>query len=78
MDLCFLEKTGYHVEDYFKEAQQKDGGLDPAMVSLLLNSLRVPDVPDYLIRPLSLAELREFVDDLRKRMALLALPESKS
>ncbi|MBL7077722.1 MAG: nucleotidyl transferase AbiEii/AbiGii toxin family protein [Kiritimatiellae bacterium] len=76
VDLCFLEKDGYRIEDYFEEAQQKDGGLDPAMVSLLLDSLQITELPDYLIKPLSLAELCAFVDDLKRRMALMAYPDA--
>jgi hypothetical protein len=76
VDLFFIEKNGYRVEDYFEEARQKDGGLDPAMVSLLLNSLRIAEPPTYLIKPLALAELRAFVDDLKRRMALMAFPDT--
>lgn len=75
VDLYFLEKEGYRVEDLFDEAQEKDGGLDPAMISLLLNSLMISELPDYLIKPLTLQELCEFVSDLKRRMALLAYPE---
>jgi len=75
VDLFFLEKDGYRIEDYFEEAQQKDGGLDPAMVSLLLDALRITELPDYLIKPMTLAELCAFVDDVKRRMALMAYPD---
>ena len=75
VDLFFLEKDGYRIEDYFEEARQKDGGLDPAMVSLLLDSLRITELPDYLIKPLTLVDLCAFVDDLKRRMALMAYPD---
>jgi hypothetical protein len=45
VDLYFLEQEGLRVETYFEEAQQKDGGLDPSMISLLLNSLAIPELP---------------------------------
>ena len=32
VDLYFLEQEGFLIETYFEEAQQKDGGLDPAMI----------------------------------------------
>ena len=44
------------------------------MVSLLLDSLRITELPDYLIKPLTLEELCAFVDDLKRRMALMAYP----
>jgi hypothetical protein len=75
VDLYFLEQKGMRIEDHFDEARQKDGGLDPAMISCLLQSVQIPDLPDYLIKSLSLDELRSFVETLRKRMALLAYPE---
>ncbi len=46
------------------------------MVSLLLDSLQITELPDYLIKPLSLAELCAFVDDLKRRMALMAYPDA--
>ncbi len=70
----FLEKAGFRVEDCFADAQQKDGGLDPGMISLLLDSVAVKELPDYLIAPLSLDELRAYVDELKRRMALMAYP----
>jgi hypothetical protein len=76
VDLYFLEKAGYRIDDYFEEARQKDGGLDPAMVSLLLDSLRITEVPDYMIKPLTLSELCSFIDELKRRMALKAFPEN--
>ncbi len=75
VDLYFIEKEGFRIETYFEEAQQKDGGLDPSMISLLLDSVSVAELPDYMIKPLTLGELQTFVDDLKRRMALLAYPE---
>ncbi len=74
VDLYFLEQRGMRIEDHFEEARQKDGGLDPALVSCMLKSIQVVELPDYLIKPLSLDEFKAFVEALRKRMALLAYP----
>ncbi|MEI8140716.1 MAG: nucleotidyl transferase AbiEii/AbiGii toxin family protein [bacterium] len=76
VDLFFLERVGFKIEDCFEEAQQKDGGLDPAMISLLLNSVTITELPDYMIEPLTIEELRGFVDDMKRRMVLMAYPES--
>jgi len=76
VDLYFLEQEGMRIEDHFAEARQKDGGLDPAMISSILKSLQITEMPDYLIKPLSLDELKSFVEALRIRMAVLAYPES--
>jgi hypothetical protein len=45
------------------------------MISLLLDSLKVAELPDYMISPLTLDQLQAFVDGLKRRMALLAYPE---
>jgi len=74
VDLYFLEQEGMVIEDYFDDAKQKDGGLDPAMISSILNSVQITELPDYLIKPLTLEDLKKFVEVLRKRMALLAYP----
>lgn len=76
VDLFFLEKAGFRIEGCFEEAQQKDGGLDPAMISLLLNSVTIAELPGYMIEPLTIEELRGFVGDLKRRMVLMAYPES--
>lgn len=75
VDLYFLEQEGMLIEDYFEEAKKKDGGLDPAMISSILNSVQIEELPQYLIKPMTLDELRQFVENLRKRMALLAYPD---
>jgi len=76
VDLYFLERDGYRIEDYFAEAQQKDGGLDPAMISMLLNSMKIVELPDYMIEPLTIEELQTFANDLKRRMALMAYPDA--
>jgi hypothetical protein len=76
VDLYFLEQEGMRIEEHFEEARQKNGGLDPAMISSILRQIQVTELPEYLIKPLSLDQLRAFVEALRVRMALLAYPES--
>ncbi len=76
VDLYFLEQEGMRIEDHFDEARQKDGGLDPAMISCMLKSLQITELPDYLIKGISLVDLKGYIEELRMRMALLAYPES--
>lgn len=78
VDLYFLEKEGIRIEDCVEEALCKDGGLDPAMFSLLLNNMKITELPEYLIKPLTLDELRRFVDELKQRMAEIAFPPDAS
>lgn len=76
VDLYFLEQEGFVVEECFEDAQLKDGGLDPSMISLILDSLRITELPSYMIKPLTINDLRDYVIRLKNRMALLALPSS--
>lgn len=75
IDLYYMEQEGLVIEDCFADAQSKDGGLDPAVVSMLLVTIQISDLPDYLIKPLTVAELRAYVQELKIRMAVLAYPE---
>ncbi len=75
VDLYFLEQEGMQIEAHFEEARQKDEGIDPAMISNILHSVQITELPDYIIKPIHLDDLTKYVDRLRKRMALLAYPE---
>jgi hypothetical protein len=78
VDLYFLEQGGLRIEDVWADALQKDGGLDAGMIALLLDSVDLTALPDFMIKPLSLPDLRDYIDNLKKRMAILALPGSSS
>ena len=75
VDLYFLEQNGMQIEEHFDQAIQKDGGIDPAMISNILHSVQIDELPDYLIKPIQLHELRDYIESLRKRMAILAYPQ---
>lgn len=72
--LYFLRGAGYEVVGLFGEAQKKEGGLEPAMISFLLSQVSVECPPDYLIAPLDLDELRQFVADLQTTMGESSFP----
>jgi len=74
VDLYFLEKRGFRVADHFETAKQKEGGLDPAMLSFILARMPIERVPDYVLEPLEIEDLRAFVDSLRQLFADMAYP----
>jgi hypothetical protein len=76
VDLYFLEKAGRNLLAAIPDAQAKDGGWEPAVVSMLLDGLRVNEPPAWMIRELPAAELQAFLNRLRLAMADLALPRS--
>ena len=70
----FLREAGYEVLDLFEDAQKKEGGLEPAMISYLLSEVTVERLPDYLIAPLDLDELRQFLAGLQTTMGESSFP----
>lgn len=76
IDLYFLDKNGFRVEDYVEEAKVKDGGLDPAMISYILARVKIDELPDYLVQNVSRKEFCDYVEHLRIYLASLAFPDS--
>lgn len=76
VDLYFLARRGLKVVDYLADAQRKEGGLDPAMISFLLAEVRVEQAPDYLLQPVDVADLNRFIRELQLALAAVAFPKT--
>ena len=76
VDLYFLEQAGVDILAAIPDAMAKDGGWEPAVVSMLLDGVRIHEVPTWMIRPLAVVELQAFVDRLRLALAERAIPHS--
>ena len=76
VDLYFLEQAGHDLLAAFPDAQAKDGGWDPAVVSMLLAGLHVGEMPAWMIKTLARADLEAFLNRLRLAIAKFALPET--
>lgn len=74
IDLYFLQQRGTDLLAHLADAQQKEGGLDPAMLSFLLANFRIGRIPEYVLQPLELSSLNEFIATLRKQLAAAAYP----
>ncbi len=75
VDVMLLEHAGYRVEQAFRLAQAKDGGLTPAQLAWVLSEIQIGDdarIPGGV----SAAQLREFVSRLRSRMTTLGFPRN--
>jgi hypothetical protein len=75
VDVRALEAAGYSVENHFEAATRKDGGLTPAQLAWVLSEVQIGEDA----QPpggVSAAELREYLQDLRARLARMALPAS--
>ena len=77
LDLYFLHNSGFDISEHFAEAQKKEGGLDPAIVSHLLADIRFDEIPEYVIESVSPSQLNSFMEQLRDQMAALSFPEEE-
>ena len=74
VDLFFLEQAGHDVIGSLPDAAVKDGGWDPAMAALLLESLDINKLPFFLLKDLNTDDFKVFVQRLRLAIAEQALP----
>jgi hypothetical protein len=74
VDLYFLELSGHDILAAIPDAKAKDGGWDPAVVSMLLDGLDTSELPPWLLRSVTSDELRQFLERLRLAIAAKALP----
>lgn len=77
VDVLFLERAGFRVEDALPAALARDGGCTPATLAWLLSEVTVPDGVK-LPAGVDAAELRAFVADLVVRVRRAALPDGRS
>jgi hypothetical protein len=75
VDLYFLEAAGCNLLNAIPDAQAKDGGWEPAVVAMLLGSIKIHESPTWMIRDVKIEELQTFVNRLRLAIAALALPQ---
>lgn len=73
IDVMFLERAGYRVEDALEPALAKDGGCTPATLAWLLSQI---EIPDGVALPAGIepAELRTYVAELIARFRRAAVP----
>lgn len=76
MDLYFLEEAGHDLLAAVPDARIKDGGWEPAVVAMLLADIRIREIPEWMIRDVSIADLEGFINRLRLAIAARALPEA--
>lgn len=74
IDLYFLGRAGYPLENYIAIAQQKDAGVSRATLAFVLSEVRLLKVPDFMIAPVSLVELQEYFNSLARKLAVESFP----
>ncbi|HEX3131696.1 MAG TPA: nucleotidyl transferase AbiEii/AbiGii toxin family protein [Thermoanaerobaculia bacterium] len=73
VDVRALEQKGFSIEHAFPLAMQKDGGLTPGQLAWVLSGVRIGNDANPP-GDVSVNELREYLEDLRHRLATLAFP----
>jgi hypothetical protein len=73
VDLWYLERHGYRIEDALGAAEAKDGGCTPAALAWVLSEVTIPEGA-HLPGDVSAAELRTFLADLIVRLRRRAMP----
>jgi hypothetical protein len=73
VDVMYLERAGFRVEDALPAALAKDGGCTPATLAWLLSDVQVPD---EIVLPAGVTaeEMRGYVANLVVRLRRAALP----
>ena len=74
VDLFYLEKAGYRIVDALPAARRKDAGLTPGQLAWAISQVPLDRLPDGLLAPLSLDELRAFRARLLDTLEHLSFP----
>jgi len=72
VDVRALEQAGYSIEEALEPASRKDGGLTTAQLAWVLSEVQIGD--DAEPPGVSAKELREYLDDLVRRLTRRAFP----
>ncbi len=74
VDLLFLERAGYRALDALDAARRKDPGLTPAQLAWAITQVRLDRLPEGMLVPVSIEELRAFAARLVDGLERLAFP----
>ena len=78
IDLYFLGRAGYPLENYIRAAQRKDAGVSQATLAYFLSEFRLSKVPDFMIAPISPAEVQGYFESLARKLAVESFPKGES
>lgn len=74
VDLFYLEKAGHRILGALPAARRKDAGLTPGQLAWAISEVPLDRLPDGLLAPLSLDELRDFRARLLDTLEHLSFP----
>jgi hypothetical protein len=74
VDLFFLDRAGLRVLDALADGRRKHAGLTSAMLGWAINQVPLDRLPDGLLVPVALEELRAFRTRLADALERLSFP----
>jgi predicted nucleotidyltransferase component of viral defense system len=74
IDVYFLARAGYALEDYIQAAQRKDAGVSKATLAFVLSQVKLSKVPDFMIAPVDVAAVQEYFQSLAAKLAVESFP----
>ncbi len=74
VDLFFLDQAGHKIDQYFSFAEQKDGGLTHDSLAYALSQFDVIEIPKFVIKPLTIQELKNYLESLIEHHIHLSRP----
>lgn len=74
VDLFFLDRAGFRVVQALTDARRKDAGLTSAQLAWAIGQVPLDRLPDGLIVPVSLEELRTFRAQLVEALEKISFP----
>lgn len=75
IDLYFLSKEGFNVVEHINDSKKKDAGLSPSTLSFILDEIEIHKLPDYMIKEISVDDIKKFVSQLKIQLAEISFPE---
>jgi hypothetical protein len=76
IDLYFLQGK-IDIWDAYDKVLQKEGGIDPSMLSYLLSQVKINELPEYLLSELSLNDLDQFIKTVLSFLNKKSFPEQE-
>ncbi|MGH7334159.1 MAG: nucleotidyl transferase AbiEii/AbiGii toxin family protein [Candidatus Rokuibacteriota bacterium] len=77
VDLFFLERAGYPPLAALDRARRKDTGLTPGLLAWAISQVPLDRLPDGLLVPVSLEQLREFRARIVEALERLSFPADR-
>ena len=74
VDLYFIARSGFSVTENIENARKKDGGVDPSVLSFLLDQIPLDTVECQFVADFDEASFRDFVSKLKNDLADIAFP----